>query len=248
MSMKTAYKYRENETAAAYAGFAASSQTWLPAELTDQFSVRSSPIAAPKYFLSFGDETGAAGSYTIALNTIERIVYGTLTGQCITALSRDAPIFNIFEAKTYGANTTTTTLINTVAETIAGSVGAARNIEAEFVDDPFEGYDQYSNPNWDGFDAEQITPETLRCARKILRALPHTFGDAHIAPGADGSIGFYWSTDKRSFKSLCIDVGPGQKWRAYWRLRDGHFGRLPSRRFDDRAGAALASLFRELSR
>ncbi len=40
------------------------------------------------------------------------------------------------------------------------------------VDDPLDGYEQYNRPNWDGFDAEPITSETLRYARQIVEILP----------------------------------------------------------------------------
>ena len=57
------------------------------------------------------------------------------------------------------------------------------------MNDPLDGYEQYNRPNWDGFDAEPIVPETLGHARRILEMLPGAFGDPHVAPGADGSIG-----------------------------------------------------------
>jgi hypothetical protein len=117
----------------------------------------------------------------------------------------------------------------------------------EPVEDPLDGYEQYNGPNWDGFDAEPITPETLRYARQIMEMLPHSFGGPHIAPGADGSIGFYWSADLGPFRSLCIDVGPGDKWRAYWQLRKGSFNNLPSRKFDHTTRANVAFLFEVLS-
>jgi hypothetical protein len=113
------------------------------------------------------------------------------------------------------------------------------------VDDPLDGYEQYNRPNWDGFDAEPITSETLRYARQIVEILPDVFGDPHIAPGADGSIGFYWSADQGPFRSLCIDVGPGDKWRAYWQLRNGSFNNLPSRKLDHTMRANLTFLFKE---
>jgi hypothetical protein len=166
-----------------------------------------------------------------------------LFASLLPAVSGTTPKAATFEATTYGSNATTASVFKD-PESYTASLGRH---PAYVIDDPLEGYDQYSSPNWDGFDAEPITPETLNCARKILRELPNTFGEAHIAPGADGSIGFYWSADKGSFKSLCIDVGPGQKWRAYWQLRDGRFDRLPSQRFDDTTGADLAGLFHKLS-
>jgi hypothetical protein len=113
--------------------------------------------------------------------------------------------------------------------------------------DPLEGYDQYDRPNWDGFDAEPITPETLRHARALHASLPVMFSDPHIAPGADGTIGFYWS-DNGAVRSLCIDVGPGAMWRAYWRLRDGRFDRRARSEMDATTPFALEFLFANLSR
>ena len=215
----------------------------------------------------------AVGGATPEAATFEATTYGSnTTASFWTALGREAasgaaPEASTFDATTYGSNRTARLLkalniwtalgreavIRAAPEAAAPllkslDIGTALGRDQTYViDDPLEGYDQYANPNWDGFDAEPITPETLTCARKILRELPNTFGEAHIAPGADGSIGFYWSADKGSLRSLCIDVGPGQKWRAYWQLRDGRFDRLPSRHFDNTIDVDLASLFHNLS-
>lgn len=109
-------------------------------------------------------------------------------------------------------------------------------------DDPFEGYEKYNQPNWDGFGAEPVTASTLDCARQIFDSLPDELTDPHIAPGADGSIGLYWSWDEGPFRSLCIDVGPGDRWRAYWQQRDKQFGNLPSRSCDQSTATVIAKL------
>ena len=120
---------------------------------------------------------------------------------------------------------------------------AATDIKLEIVqDDPFEGYEKYNQPNWDGFGAEPIATTTLEYARHLFQSLPDGLTDPHIAPGADGSIGFYWSWDDGPFRSLCLDIGPGDKWRAYWQRRDGRFGRLPSRSRDRETTTTLAKL------
>ena len=119
--------------------------------------------------------------------------------------------------------------------------------EPETLDDPLGDYDLYSKPNWDGFDAEPITPVTVLYARKLLGLMPGTLGAPHIAPGADGSIGFYWSADQGPFRSLCVDIGPGEKWRAYWYLRDSTFDKVTSRQIDHTTAATLDFLFESLS-
>ena len=151
--MKTAHKYKsESETATApeYAGLIASSQIFGPHPL---FGSTTDVVVIPLY------ETRAAPSndfYAAVCDPSEYAVrYVALTGATLNSA--------FFEAKTWGSNTTTATLLKDFAATIA------RNLKAVVVDDPLEGYDQYSKPNWDGFDAEPITSETLNCAREILR-------------------------------------------------------------------------------
>jgi hypothetical protein len=135
-------------------------------------------------------------------------------------------------------------------DTVATDIDILTYIRA-FLDnpvvDPLDGYDQYNRPNWDGFGAEPITPKTLHYARQMREMLPDAFGEPHIAPGADGSIGFYWSVDRGLIRSLCIDLGPGEKWRAYWQLRNGGFDNLPSRQVDHTTRSNLAFLFETLS-
>jgi hypothetical protein len=117
----------------------------------------------------------------------------------------------------------------------------------EIPNDPFANYDAYSKPNWDARGAEPITPETIRYAKKLLALTPDTFGSPHIAAGADGSIGFYWSSDEAPFRSFCIDIGPGEKWRAYWRLRDGTFDKVTPRPIDHTTAATIKFVFGSLS-
>ena len=38
--------------------------------------------------------------------------------------------------------------------------------------DPLQGYEAYDTPDWDGYGAEPITPQTLSAARAFLRILP----------------------------------------------------------------------------
>src|ERR1700693_3253923 len=82
--------------------------------------------------------------------------------------------------------------------------------------DFFKGYEQYNQDNWDGYDAEPITPKTLSYARRLLRVMPDTFGPPDIAPSGDGSIGLEWVPDNGPLQKLFLDIGPGEDWRAYW--------------------------------
>ena len=83
------------------------------------------------------------------------------------------------------------------------------------------GYDRYAVPNWDGYDADPITAETLSAARKFMTMLPATLGKPDIAPGADGTIGFEWILASGPLRKLFIDIGPGGIWSGYWRRSSG---------------------------
>jgi hypothetical protein len=111
-----------------------------------------------------------------------------------------------------------------------------------------EGYEQYSEPNWDGYNAEPITAETLQYARWLLKVIPETLGPPDIAPSADGSIGLEWVPESGSLRKLFLDIGPGQEWRAYWNRRNGEFGRLPGRWLSPITKHTLQKLFNDLSR
>jgi hypothetical protein len=113
--------------------------------------------------------------------------------------------------------------------------------------DPLEGYEQYSHGNWDGYDAEPITAETLQYARRLLRPMPQTFGPPDIAPSADGSIGLEWVPEHGPLRKLFLDIGPGEEWRAYWNRRDGEFGRLQGTRLSAITKRTLQALFKDLS-
>jgi hypothetical protein len=112
---------------------------------------------------------------------------------------------------------------------------------------PLKGYEQYNQPNWDGFNAEPITAETLQYARWLLKIIPETFGAPDIAPSADGSIGLEWVLETGPLHKLFLDIGPGEEWRAYWRRRNGDFGRLPGPRFAPITKRTLQKLFNDLS-
>jgi hypothetical protein len=114
--------------------------------------------------------------------------------------------------------------------------------------DRLDGYEQYSQTNWDGHNAEPITAETLQYARWLLKVIPETFGQPDIAPSADGSIGLEWVLESGSLHKLFLDIGPGREWRAYWNRRNGEFGRLPGRGFSPITKQTLQKLFNDLSR
>jgi len=114
--------------------------------------------------------------------------------------------------------------------------------------DPLDGYEQYATPNWDGEDAERITPQTLQYARRLLEVMPGTFGPPDIAPSADGSIGLEWVPDSGPLRKLFLDIGPGEEWRAYWNRRNGEFGRHPEKGFTPATQRVLQELFDYLSK
>jgi hypothetical protein len=114
--------------------------------------------------------------------------------------------------------------------------------------DPLDGYEHYATPNWDGEDAEPITPQTLQYARRLLEVMPNRFGPPDIAPSADGSIGLEWVPDTGPLRKLFLDIGPGEEWRAYWTRRNGEFGRLTGKGFGHATQRVLQQFFDDLSK
>jgi hypothetical protein len=114
-------------------------------------------------------------------------------------------------------------------------------------DDPLDSFAAYRNRNWDGFDAEPITSETVAVARRLASLIPPVFGEADIAPGADGTIGFEWHPETGPIRKLYIDIGPGTQWRAYWEHRSGASNRVPDQRVDTQYRATIKSFFEGLS-
>lgn len=120
----------------------------------------------------------------------------------------------------------------------------------ETVPEHLIGFEQYSAPNWDGFDAVAIAPQTLSYARKLMRVLPSTLGEPDTAPAADGSIALQWVPEgrKHPLEKLFLDIGPGEEWRAYWTMKDGSRGRQPGTLVNDNTKIILEQLFRKLSK
>lgn len=81
---------------------------------------------------------------------------------------------------------------------------------------PLKGYEKYNVRNWDGYDAEPITPETLELAQRVFDMMDER-GDA--APGGDGSICMEW---RDGDDIICLDVGPGRKLHIYGRIAGTH--------------------------
>jgi hypothetical protein len=109
-------------------------------------------------------------------------------------------------------------------------------------------YEQLKEKNWDGYDGDPITKETLDYARKILRAMPKTLGLPEISPGADGSVALEWHPVIGLVRKLFLDIGPGEHWRAYWKQRDGKFDRMTRSGFDKDTKRTLERLFQDLSK
>jgi hypothetical protein len=107
-------------------------------------------------------------------------------------------------------------------------------------------YDAYAVGNWDGYEAQPITSETLRAARTILRSLPETFGDPVSSPGPDGSIVFEWLKEYGPLCKLFIDIGPGRTWKAYWRVASGKTGTVPRKPITISTIPELQKLFETL--
>lgn len=114
--------------------------------------------------------------------------------------------------------------------------------------DPLQGYEAYDTPDWDGYGAEPITPQTLSAARAFLRILPEgPLSDlVECSPGADGSVGLEWLMSDGPLRKLFIDIGPGRTWKAYWRLASGETGTVPRKTFALTTQKELTDLFARL--
>jgi hypothetical protein len=77
---------------------------------------------------------------------------------------------------------------------------------------PLEGYEAYNVENWDGYNADPITPETLGFAQKIAALIEQKPDDA---PGGDGSVCWEWRTGE---DILCLDVQKDGDFRVYGRI------------------------------
>jgi hypothetical protein len=109
------------------------------------------------------------------------------------------------------------------------------------------GYEAYARPDWDGYEAEPIMPETTRAAERFLSMLPNSLGEPDVTPGADGTIGLEWSFTDRSLRKLFIDIGPGAVWGGYWRRVTGEKQIIPAAPIDAHTKRALKELFEKLS-
>lgn len=115
------------------------------------------------------------------------------------------------------------------------------------VADPLAGYERYAEADWDCYGAEPISAETVAAARQLLKKLPDTLGQPHIAPGSDGTVGFEWVRADGPFRKLYIDVGPGKVWSGYWRRTSGERRTIFPKPIDATTEAELSVLFADLS-
>ena len=73
-------------------------------------------------------------------------------------------------------------------------------------------YEKYNSPDWDGYGAEPISPETVKLGRAIYDLLNGQRPDD--APGGDGSIAFEWRNGE---DMMCLDVC-GDEFRVYGKM------------------------------
>lgn len=116
--------------------------------------------------------------------------------------------------------------------------------------DALAGYERYEQENWDGYGAKPITEETRTFARKLMNLLPTKLGQPDVAPAGDGTIALEWIPDDPTHKldKLYMDIGPGEAWTAYWRLRDGTFDTIDNEGTDLSTRVTLQHLFHSLSK
>jgi hypothetical protein len=81
---------------------------------------------------------------------------------------------------------------------------------------------------WDGDDAVPITEATVRVARRIHDHLLsyNRVLKPHIAPGADGTIGFELHTLGGAIRKVFIEARPDECVRAYWVSSDNRFEKI----------------------
>jgi hypothetical protein len=115
------------------------------------------------------------------------------------------------------------------------------------IETALKSYEKLTERNWDGYDAEPLTRQTIDYARKILNVMPMTFGLPDIAPGGNGSVALEWHPTTGSVRKLFLDIGPREEWHAYWRHRDERFDRIESTGYSDDTLNVLKSLFERLS-
>lgn len=113
--------------------------------------------------------------------------------------------------------------------------------------DPLDGFDLYSERDWDGYGAEPISQDTIDAARTFIGMLPNTFGDPDIAPGGDGTIGLQWVFKDGPLRKLFIDIGPGRTWGAYWRKFNGESETTTPTRMSMFTPQTLSELFQKLA-
>ncbi len=56
-----------------------------------------------------------------------------------------------------------------------------------------------SRKNWDGYDADPVTPESFHLANKFLSCLPEDVNPPEVIPEPDGYISFDWENEDSSF-------------------------------------------------
>jgi len=77
-----------------------------------------------------------------------------------------------------------------------GRLEGLYDLSYEIINDIREVYYEASKEDWDGYDAEPISEETLIEAKKFARMLPPSLPLPEIVPEPDGSIGFEWYRQK----------------------------------------------------
>jgi hypothetical protein len=142
------------------------------------------------------------------------------------------------------ASTSGTLTISTIISNTANTLGRTEGLTTQ---DALLGYERYLTPNWDGYDADPITPATLSAARTFLGMLPRMFGEPDIAPGADGTIGLEWVFNDRPLRKFFIDIGPGGVWSGYWRRATGQSEALPMSPIGPATKQLLDALFEKLN-
>jgi hypothetical protein len=65
---------------------------------------------------------------------------------------------------------------------------------------------QCARPGWDGYGAEEVSPETIAIAKQFLDALAPRLPTPTVGAEPDGQITFEWSRSPRDV--LSVSVGP----------------------------------------
>jgi hypothetical protein len=80
-------------------------------------------------------------------------------------------------------------------------------------------YEYAMEPNWDGADANALTPSVERLAADLIDEFGTTKHLTEVTPGRDGSLSFVWDDEQGSY--IYLDIGPNETVHLYHDVTGG---------------------------